>query len=138
MRLSDYLALDLRRAVKVTPGAGAPLIMVAEIPDYYNSAGEPRIPRVVDHEVCYGDDPTVLRKITYTQSGSSIFRQENNGPQREIATGVADFQIKLEDLGKVVKSQITFAPQFSRNPTQAAREASVTFNTTLLRNKRKL
>ena len=135
-RLVDYLALDLRRAHSVTIGNDGTTIMTVKIPDYYDAAGKPRDPTITNYVASYGD-PAKPVTIVYRKVGSSIFRQENAKPAREIAANVQDFKPLLQDLGKVVKTEVTFAPRFQRNATDAARTATSVYNTTLLRNKRK-
>jgi Tfp pilus assembly protein PilW len=135
-RLSDYLALDLRRALTVTPGTDGSTIMTVQIPDYYDAAGQPSTPTITNYVANYGD-PARPVSIAYRKIGSSIYRQENARTPREIAANVEDFQLSVQDLGKVVKTQVTFAPRFQRIATVEARTATTVFNTTLLRNKRK-
>lgn len=135
-RLSDYIALDLRRALALTPGTDGSTIMTVKIPDYYNGEGKPRTPTITRYVANYGD-PALPVTVVYKKIGSSIYRQQNTDPAREIASNVEDFQLTVADLGKVVKTQITFAPRFSRVPSTAARTATTVFSTTLLRNKRK-
>jgi hypothetical protein len=137
MRLSDYLALDLRRALTVTTGTNGAIVTVA-IPNYYDSNGQPRTPALAAGQtVNYGATGSTTVNVAYTKNGSSIFRQEGANPAMEIAANVSDFQITVQDLDKVVKTQITFAPQFSRPSSADARTATTVYNTTLLRNKRR-
>ena len=135
MRLSDYLALDLRRALTVTPGTDGTTLLVLNIPDYYDANGQPVTPTLTKDVVNYNGSS--MKTVVYTKNGSSIYRQEGTGARTEIAANVTDFQVSVQDLNKVVKTQITFAPQFSRKSTQDARTATTVFNTTLLRNKRR-
>jgi Tfp pilus assembly protein PilW len=135
-RLSDYIALDLRRALTVTAGTDGITIMTVQIPDYYTSDGQPRTPTITKYVVDYGN-PSLPVTVVYRKIGSSIYRQENAGLQREIAANVEDFQLVVQDLGKVVKTQVTFAPRFQRIATAAARTATTVFSTTLLRNQRR-
>jgi len=135
-RLSDYLALDLRRALIVTAGTDGQTLLTLQIPDYYDDQGLPRTPTITKYTANYGDAAHPVT-VVYRKVGSSIYRQENSDPADAIAVNVADFQLVIEDLGKVVKTQITFVPRFQRTPTSAGRTASTVFNTTLLRNTRK-
>lgn len=143
IRLSDYLAMDLRRALKVEAGTDGTILATITIPDYYDpqsSVPKARTPHIVNHEVQYGDPTTPgeeMATVVYKKRGASIFRQERDLPEREIATDVEDFKITLRDLGKVVNTEITFQPRFSTKPTEGARTASTVYNTTLLRNTRK-
>ena len=134
-RLSDYLAMDLRRALTVTAGTGQTILTV-QIPDYYDSVGAPRTPTITKFVANYGD-PTKPVTVVYRKVGSSIYREENGANAEMVAVNVDDFQLSVQDLGKVVKTQVNFAPRFQRTPTAAARAATTVFNTTLLRNTRK-
>ena len=135
-RLSDFIALDLRRALTVTAGSDNTTIMTVQIPDYYDASGQPGTPTITKYVANYGD-PAKPVTVVYRKSGTSIFRQENNGTPQEIAANVEDFQLTVQDLGKVVKTQVTFAPRFQRAATAAGRTATTVFSTTLLRNKRR-
>jgi hypothetical protein len=136
-RFSDYMALDLRRALSVTPGADGVTIMTLTIPDYYDSTGQARTPTIIKYVASYGD-PTKPVTIVYTKTGSSVFRQVGTAAPVEIAAGVDSFQVSLQDLGKVVKTQVTFTPQFRQTPTAATRAATTLYSSILLRNKRTL
>ena len=137
-RLSDFLSLDLRRALSVTPGTGNTLLTVT-IPDFYDASGEPRMPTIVKYVAQYGD-PTKPVTITYEQNGSSIYRREGTDPAVEIATNVADFKLEVEDdqAKKCVRTHVTFAPHFSRaNAGSTTADATTALHSTIyLRNKR--
>ena len=135
-RLSDYIALDLRRALTVAAGSDGTTIMTIKIPDYYDAYGKPRNPTLTPTAVNYGN-PAFPVTVVYKKTGSSIYRVENGGTAREIAADVSDFQLSIQDLGKVVKTQVTFAPRFKKTATAATRTASTVYSTTLLRNKRR-
>jgi prepilin-type N-terminal cleavage/methylation domain-containing protein len=135
-RLSDYIALDLRRALTVTAGTDGSTLMTVQIPDYYDGAGKPKTPTITKYVANYGD-PAKPVTVVYRKIGSSIFRQENAATSQEIAANVEDFQLTVQDLGKVVKTQVTFAPRFQHTATAAARTATTVFGTTLLRNQRR-
>lgn len=135
-RLSDYLALDLRRALTITPVTDGSAILSLEIPAYYDSDGKPRTPTITKFEAHYGG-PTDVVTVVYKKDGASIRRQEGGGTPQTIATNVDDFQLSVQDLGKVVKTQVTFAPSMRGIANEAARTATTVYNTTLLRNRRK-
>lgn len=134
-RLSDYMALDLRRALRLTAGTDGVTIMTLQIPDYYDADGQPRTATITNYEAHYGN-PAAPVTVVYRKVGSWISRQQGNGTALRIAENVEDFQVSVQDLGKVVKTEVTFLPRFSRS-TAAARKATAVFATTLLRNKRK-
>ncbi len=131
MRLTDYLAMDLRRALTVTPGTGSTVVTIT-IPDFYGGG----MPVISGTTVNYGNPSTPVT-VSYTKAGSSIFRQENAGAKTEIANNVNGFVVTIQDLDKVVKTQITFAPKYRFLQTADARTATSVYNTTLLRNTRR-
>ena len=135
-RLSDYLALDLRRATSLTLGTDGVTILTLKIPDYYDASGVPRTPTITKYQASYGT-PGSYVTVVYKKVGTSIVRKEGTKADVEIAVNVSDFELKLQDLGKVVKTQITFVPRFQRKLPVAARPETAVFTTTLLRNKRK-
>jgi hypothetical protein len=136
-RLSDFMALDLRRAYSVTPGADSTTIMTLKMPDYYDSDGQPRTPTITKYVAYYGG-PNASMTVVYRKIGPSICRQENGGPLKVVATNVSDFQLSVEDLGKIVKTKVTFIPQFRRGGgDESSRAATTHTSTTLLRNIRK-
>ena len=135
-RLSDYIALDLRRALSVTAGTDGTTIMTVKIPDYYDGSGQPRTPTITQYVPHYGNAATPMT-VVYRKAGASILRQENALPPREIAANVQDFELTVQDLGKVVKTRVTFMPRFHRGGMTWARVATTVFSTTLLRNQRK-
>jgi type II secretory pathway component PulJ len=139
MRISDYMAMDLRRAVRVDPPSQNDVSIY--IPTYYDSTDEhnpvPRTPALDGKGGIYYGTPDGSVKVRYYLSGSAIYRQEGTKPAAEIATDVKDFIFRTTDLGKVVKTEITFRPTF-RSSGATAQTALYTafYNTTLLRNNR--
>lgn len=134
MRISDYLAQDLRRAISVQAAQNDTII---NIPNYYDSSGNPRTPTLDGHGgVVYGPSGSSVR-IHYYLSGSQIYRQENDGPAVALATNVADFVFDITDLSKVVTTRITFKPIYRVSGASPDAIAGTAFyNTTLLRNNR--
>jgi prepilin-type N-terminal cleavage/methylation domain-containing protein len=134
MRISDYLARDLRRAVAVQPAQNDTSIY---IPNYYDANGAVQTP-VLDGKggVYYGASGSSM-KIRYYLSGGTIYRQEGNGTPAILAENVQGFVFDVTDTGKVVKTRITFNPRFvSSGASSAATTATAFYNTTLLRNTR--
>ena len=132
-RFSDYMSLDLRRALSVTPGTDGVTIMKLTIPDFYDAAGKPRTPVITKYAAVYGD-PTKPVPIVYTKDGSSIIRQVGTQAPVVIATGVDSIEVSLAKFGKVVKTQVSFAPQFRKTPTAATRAGTTLYSSILLRN----
>ncbi|MDQ3198608.1 MAG: prepilin-type N-terminal cleavage/methylation domain-containing protein [Verrucomicrobiota bacterium] len=142
MRISDYLALDLRRALSVQATQNDTTIF---IPRYYDNSGAPQTPTLNGQGgVLYGASGDSVR-VRYYLSGSTIYREQANWPLAvtpatstiAVAENVKDFIFDVTDLGKVVTSRITFNPTFrSGGATAAATAATAFYNTTLLRNTR--
>lgn len=135
MRISDHLALDLRRAVKLEAVKNDTAIF---IPCYYDStvARSPQTPMLDGKGGVYYGSPTCSVKVRYYLHEGIIYRQHASDPAEALARDVQDFEFKLEDLGKVVKTSIKFTPRFKAGTTSAEVTNATEFhNTTLLRNK---
>ncbi|MEY2484490.1 MAG: hypothetical protein QOG67_3568 [Verrucomicrobiota bacterium] len=134
MRISDYMALDLRRALAVQAARNDTTIF---IPTYYDSSGVPQTPTLDgDGNVYYGDAGSSV-KIHYYLSGGTIYRQQDAGRPIALAVNVQDFIFDVTDSGKVVSTRITFNPTFVAGRASAdATAATAFYNTTLLRNTR--
>ena len=134
MRISDYMAMDLRRAIAVQAARNDTTIF---IPSYYDQAGSPKTPSL-DGEggVIYGAAGSSVRVHYYLMAGT-IYRQQDNAAATPLAVNVQDFAFNVTDAGKVVTTQITFNPTFnSAGASSAATAATAFYNTTLLRNSR--
>jgi prepilin-type N-terminal cleavage/methylation domain-containing protein len=134
MRISDYMAMDLRRALAVETAQNNTSIY---IPSYYDPDGVPQTP-TLDGEggVFYGTAGSSVQVHYYLQAGS-IYRQQGSAVPVALATNVQDFVFDVTDSGKVVTSKITFNPIFTSGKASAAAVTATAFyNTTLLRNNR--
>lgn len=134
MRISDYLALDLRRALSVEAAQNDTSIY---IPSYYDANGSAQTP-VLDGSggVYYGTAGSSV-KVHYYLSGGTIYRQKGNMTPVALATNVQDFVFDVTDAGKVVSTRITFNPTFrSGRASGDATAATAFYNVTLLRNTR--
>ena len=134
MRISDYMALDLRRAIAVQAARNDTTIY---IPSYYDSIGNPRTPTLDgDGGVYYGASGSSVRIHYYLMAGN-IYRQQDNAAPVQLAVNVQDFVFDVSDAGKVVTTHITCNPTFkSAGASTAASTATSFYNTTLLRNSR--
>jgi len=134
VRISDYLALDLRRALSIQAGQNTTTVTV---PAYYDVNGQPQSPQLDGNGgVYYGVAGSVVTIRYYLQNGT-IYRQENSNPAVAIADNVSDFVFSVTDLGKVATTSITFKPIFrSGGASNGVVAATAVFNTTLLRNTR--
>jgi type II secretory pathway component PulJ len=134
MRISDYLALDLRRALQVVAAQNDTTIY---IPAYYDSTGTPQSPALDGTGgIYYGPAGSTVR-IHYYLSGGTIYRQQDSATPIALAVNVQDFIFDVTDAGKVVTTRITFNPTFTSGRASAdATAATAFYNTTLLRNTR--
>jgi type II secretory pathway component PulJ len=135
MRISDYLALDLRRALAVRAATNDTTI---SIPQYYGSDGLPQTPTLDgDGTVSYGPSGSSVQ-VHYYLSGGTIYRQQGSATPIPLAVNVQDFIFAVTDSGKVVTTRITFNPTFVSGRASAdATAATAFYNTTLLRNARR-
>jgi hypothetical protein len=137
-RLSDYLALDLRRAISVT-GPDANVLLTIKMPDYYDDAGNPITPKVTKtpeytYVSGYGATPVT---VVYRKYKTTITRTEDDGPPLIIATNVEDFDCDLGGVGldNFVHTRVSFLPSFAKGTASAATRAATTVhNTVRLRN----
>lgn len=134
MRISDYMALDLRRAIAVQAARNDTTIF---IPPYYDETGNPRTPTLDGKgDVFYGVSGSSV-SIHYYLSGGTIYRRQDSGPAVALAVNVQDFVFDVTDSGKVVSTRITFNPTFTSGRASGDAAAATAFhNTTLLRNNR--
>jgi type II secretory pathway component PulJ len=140
IRISDYLALDLRRALTIQAAQNNTTITV---PSYYDTNGTPLTPVLNGSGgVSYGGAGSSVSVHYYLLAGT-IYRQEGTNPTLAIAENVRDFIFDVTDAGKVVTTRITFNSTFTRAGASAAdlgspgtSPATAIYNTTLLRNTR--
>ena len=134
MRLLDYVALDLRRALTVSIVNNT---ITLTIPDYYDNNGDPRDPVISRGEIDYGD-PSAPVTISYYKQDDKIFRNVD-GALTQIAENVDDFQIEATDSGDdSVSVSVSFLPQFRLwGSNEDARDPTTAYSTIMLRNTRR-
>lgn len=134
MRISDYLARDLRCALSVQAAQNDTTIL---IPPYYDASGNPQTPTLDGAGgVFYGTSGSTV-SVRYYLLGTTIYRRQALETPVPIAENVKDFIFDITDLGKVVTTRITFNPTFiSTGASATATAATAFYNTTLLRNSR--
>jgi type II secretory pathway component PulJ len=134
MRISDYMAMDLRRALVVQAAQNDTTIY---IPPYYDATGAAQLPSLDGSGGVYYGTAGSSVKVHYYLSGGTIFRQQDNARPLALAVNVQDFVFDVTDAGKVVNTRITFNPTFVSGRASAdATAATAFYNTTLLRNTR--
>jgi prepilin-type N-terminal cleavage/methylation domain-containing protein len=137
MRISDYLAMDFRRALTVDPPLRNDVTVY--IPSYYDdtAARNPQTPSLNGNGGVYYGAAGSSVKVHYYLSGGVIYRQEGTATPLALAVDVQDFEVDTTDLGKVITTRITFKPTFrSSGVTTEIASATAFHNTTLLRNNR--
>ena len=135
-RLIDYMSRDLRRAlsVEVDSYMGAERLKLT-IPDYYDPTGGPREPVIDSGGVRYGDSLDGIA-VSYFKTDDQVIRRVN-GVDSVLATDLEKFEIDFTDSGEqAVTVAISFVPRFQGLESEGIREATTTYSTTLLRNKR--
>ncbi len=135
LRVTDYMALDLRRALTVTT-VDERLRMT--IPEYYHIANDgqktPREPTISRGQVDYGSAPI---SIAYYKEGDKIYREEA-GTRLTLAEDVEDMAIDYEDLDDVIEVRVNFSPKYQfSGATAGDRAATTAYTRVLLRNKRR-
>jgi type II secretory pathway component PulJ len=134
MRISDYLAMDLRRALAVQAIHNDTRIW---IPRFYGADNLPLTPTLDGEGNVYYGDPGSSVQIHYYLSGGTIYRQQDSLTPTPLAVNVQDFVFDVTDAGKVVSTRITFNPTFRAGVASAdATAATAFYNVTLLRNAR--
>jgi type II secretory pathway component PulJ len=134
MRISDYLALDLRRALSLNAARND---TTSYIPNYYDANGIPQTPTLDGNGGVYYGSAGSSVMIHYYLSGGTIYRQQDSGRPVAVAVNVQDFTFDVTDQGKVVSTRITFNPTFTSGRASAdANAATAFYNVTLLRNTR--
>lgn len=85
----------------------------------------------------WGSGTSLSVKVRYYLSNGTIFRQQDTANPILLAENVQGFIFDVTDIGKVVKTRITFNPRFvSSGATSTVTTATAFHNTTLLRNTR--
>ena len=146
MRISDYIALDVRRAISAAAAVNAaitttingvstsvtvPNLLTLTRPDFYDGSGNPNEPAfTANGAITYGATPVMVR---YFQIGTSFYR-ETTGVATAIAKNVGSFEVTEQDLTANVKCTIKFVPKFARNGSDAAKNGTTLVSSTFLRN----
>jgi len=152
MRLSDYIAMDLRRSISVGT-LSTPNNVSMVIPQYMPTPAPSATPRPTPYTpqldgnggIYYGPLPpptgalstNCTVAVSYYLQGDTIYRMEGNAPPIALADRVKDFAFTASsaDNNKVIETTITFEPRFKSSGASAAAIAGTTFrNRTLLRN----
>ncbi|HEV3409183.1 MAG TPA: prepilin-type N-terminal cleavage/methylation domain-containing protein, partial [Chthoniobacterales bacterium] len=104
MRISDYLAMDFRRAINLDPPVRNDVSIY--VPCYYDNTAQrnPVTPTLDGNGGVYYGASNCSIKVRYYLAGGVIYRQEGVSAATALAVDVQDFVIDTTDLGKVVKT----------------------------------
>ena len=141
MRLTDYMALDLRRATTVVTNGSS---ITLTIPDYYatnpvTGVKTPRMPTISGGYATYGNDAN-SPIVRYYQEGEYIRRSEGADPILTLCSDVQDFNISYVDTqNQKITVCVTFLPRFqwSTATSSSVRDATACYISTILRNQRR-
>jgi hypothetical protein len=137
LRVSDYIALDVRRAL--TASVDANNVLALTIPNYYDANNtspkwtnaHPLAPSFdTNGAVQYGSGTTTVRYYKL----ASTFVREINGTANTIASNVSSFSVSSQDLTSSVSCSITFTPNFTTVAGSGAVTGTTVYSNTFLRN----
>ena len=117
LRVSDYIALDVRRALSASVDANN--VLTITIPNYYDANNDnPKWPNAHPLPPCFDSNGAIqygagTTTIRYYKLASSFVR-EVNGTQNTIANNVSSFTVSPQDLTSSVSCSIMFFPTFTR------------------------
>jgi prepilin-type N-terminal cleavage/methylation domain-containing protein len=137
LRVSDYIAMDVRRAL--TASVDNNNVLTITIPNYYDANNDN--PSWSDAHalapsfdsngaVQYGSGTTTIK---YYELASNFIR-EVNGTKHVIATNVSSFTVTPQDLTSSVSCSITFTPTFTYLPGPGPVAGTTVYSNTFLRN----
>jgi hypothetical protein len=159
MRIMDYLAVDLRRALTITPDGANGVTLT--LPDYYNSDGSVKSLTIIStmgwpskkkkkkknkHQniitsqtASYDPASTVTVKYYLGNAGATgkdptKFYREGTS-LRTVANDVSDFQPSISDNGDFARVSVSFAPRFRFLKTSDGRTGTTCTETILFRNR---
>jgi Tfp pilus assembly protein PilW len=114
LRVSDYIAMDCRRATSASVSSN---VLTLTVPAYYDASGNPQNPSLSGTgAIQYGSGGTVT--IAYSQSGSNFVRsitKSGTTTTTTVARNVASFTVTPQDLTASISCSIMFFPTFTRN-----------------------
>ena len=137
LRVSDYIAMDVRRAL--TASVDANNVLTITIPNYYdanNSNPKWSNAHALDPSfdangaIKYGATTTTIKYYKL----ATTFIREVNGTPNTIATNVSSFQVTSQDLTSSVSCSITFSPSFTTLVGPGPVAGTTLYSNTFLRN----
>jgi hypothetical protein len=138
LRVSDYIAMDVRRALTASVDDTNKVLTIT-IPNYYDanndnpkwSNAHPMAPSfAATGAVQYAAGVTTIQ---YYKLASNFVRSVN-GTANIIARNVSSFTVNPQDLSSSVSCSITFAPRFTYLPGPGPIAGTTVYSNTFLRN----
>ncbi len=137
LRVSDYIAMDCRRALTASVDANNTLTLT--IPNYYDANNDK--PKWANAQaiapsftsnwgIQYGAGATTIKYYALATN----FIREVNGIQNIIARNVSTFTVSPQDLTSSVSCSITFSPTFTTLPGPGPVAGTTIYCNTFLRN----
>jgi Tfp pilus assembly protein PilW len=137
LRVSDYIAMDVRRAL--TASVDANNVLTITIPNYYDANNSnPKWSNAHSLTPSFGANGAIqygagTTTIKYYKLASSFIR-EVNGTPNTIASNVSSFNVAPQDLTSSVTCNITFTPTFTYLPGPGPVAGTTVYSNTFLRN----
>jgi len=136
LRVSDYIALDCRRAVSASVANN---VLTLTLPQYYDNSGNPITPTFdANGKIQYGSGTVTVR---YYTSGPNFVREvtspgvsASTTATTVVASNVDSFTVSPQDLSSSVSCTITFAPRFTSLTDPGPINGTTVFSSTFLRN----
>jgi hypothetical protein len=138
LRVSDYIALDVRRALTASVD-NTNKVLTVTLPNYYDanndnpkwSNAHPVAPSfAANGAIQYGGGVTTIQ---YYKLASNFVRSVN-GTAKIIARNVSSFTVNPQDLTSSVSCSITFSPRFTYLPGPGPINGTTVYSNTFLRN----
>jgi hypothetical protein len=135
LRVSDYIALDCRRAISASVANN---ILTLTIPQYYDASGNPITPTFdANGNIQYGTGTVTVRY--YSQNSNFMRDVTTSGvtastSSKTIASNVDSFTVSPQDLSSSVTCTITFAPRFKSLTDPGPINGTTVYSGTFLRN----
>lgn len=135
LRVSDYIALDCRRAISASVANN---ILTLTIPQYYDASGNPVTPTFdANGNIQYGAGTVT---VSYYSQNSNFMRDvttsgvTTSASSKVIASNVDSFTVSPQDLNSSVTCTITFAPRFKSLTDPGPINGTTVYSNTFLRN----
>jgi hypothetical protein len=138
LRVSDYIAMDVRRALTASVD-NTNNVLTITIPNYYDANNDDptwsdahALAPTFDSDgaIQYGSGVTTIK---YYELASNFIR-EVDGTKHVIATNVSSFTVTPQDLTSSVSCSITFTPTFTYLAGPGPVAGTVVYSNTFLRN----